>query len=79
MRMYAYREDCEVKRNHENYPGMAVLMDSNDNILLVVPDTWEDHQLFTALDFANQTFRFGKKVGRNEMVADACKLLDINK
>ena len=78
MEMYAYQEDCAVERNLEEYPGMAVLMDCDGHALMVVPDTWEDHQLFTALALANDAFRYGKKVGRNEMVADVHKLLEIN-
>lgn len=77
MEVYVHPGDCRVERGLDDYPGQAILMDCDGEVLLVVPDTWEDHHLFTALDFANQAFRRGKDVGRNEIISGFKRLMEL--
>lgn len=77
MEKWTCKKDCSVERNLDKYPGMAVLMDCNGDILLIVPDTWKDCQLFTALEFANRAFRNGERMGRNDMIMRFKQLMEI--
>jgi len=78
MDHYAYKCDCDIIRNHVDYGGMALLIDCDGDTIFVVPDTWSDDQIWTALDIANSYYSKGRKVGKAIMQCDIKRVLDIN-
>ncbi len=75
---YADRDDCEVIRNHPDYFGSALLMDCNGDIILEVSETWIDSQIFTALRFANKTYRVGHADGVRKKTQEIRKALELD-
>ena len=66
-----------IERNLEEYPGLAVLMDCDGEIVFTVPEDWTDHQIYKALSIANNAFRYGKEVGVIEKVQEIKEVLGV--
>jgi len=60
----AHKNDCSVERNLDDYPGQAVMMDCDGNVLFTAPESWKLEQMFHALQIANEAYARGVRVGR---------------
>lgn len=69
--------DCSIERNLPGYEKQAVLMSCDGDYLLVVPSTWTDDQILTALCFANYTHRIGFNKGMIQKAYEIRKALGV--
>lgn len=63
MDKYQHKEDCEIVRDHKDYPASAVLFDCDGNEVHRFDEDWSDDQIWTALSFANKAYAHGVAVG----------------
>lgn len=78
MEKYREEDDCGIERNNEHFPGMAVLMDCDGDVLLSVQaDKWTDSQIVTALSLINKFYGIGYGAGENEKAREIRRALMI--
>lgn len=78
MKKLHNKEDCSIIRNDESYPGEALLIDEEGDVVFSVSDIWTDEQIFHALDFANDAYESGVYCGRTEKAREICKALEMS-
>ena len=76
--IYVNTSDCNIERDLEDSPNKAILMDCDGEILFIFPDYWTDEQIYTALRFANFTYRMGKSAGMKEKASEMRKALELH-
>ena len=74
----AYREDCFINRDCENFPNSAVLFDGDGERLFVFPGNWSNEQIYTALAFANFAFNRGCCIGEDKKVSEFLNVFNLN-
>lgn len=79
MEKFLHRGDYDIFRNHPYYPGCAVVLDCDGELVVSVTKTWTDEQIETAIALANRWYGFGHRDGGNEKIHDLKKLLKIQK
>ena len=77
MEKFRHEEDIEIIRNHPLHVGMAIMMDCDGDIFLVVPESWTDPQILTAFRFGNRLYGLGHQHGQKAKTDEMKKVLEI--
>ncbi len=79
MKHLVYACDCEIVRDDDRHPGMAVLNTCDGDQILMVPGAeWTDIQIFTALRIANSFYDLGVRAGAREKMNQIKTALEIS-
>jgi len=78
VRKWIHPDDCFIERNHDDFPGRAVLFDCDgDQVFDFAAEEWTDEQIFTALALANIAYDRGYTVGQASKALEVRKALQI--
>jgi hypothetical protein len=73
----AFIPNISIRRDDPEYPGRAVVLDSDGDVLWHFRADWTDEQIQEALGWANDAFRVGYGAGRAAKVQEIRKALEI--
>lgn len=59
MQKFANEQDCEIVRNHPDWPASAVLFDCDGEVVNRFDESLTDVQIWAALEFANRAYNIG--------------------
>ena len=77
MANYCNASDCEIVRDHPDYPGEVVLVDETFEPLFHLPEEWSDAQIWAALDLMNTAHELGVQFGENRRALAIRTLLEV--
>jgi hypothetical protein len=73
---YCHPKDAKiVEDERENTKGEKLLYSCDGDLLFAFPNDWTDEQVMKALDFANEAFGVGRRLGRLDKAYEIRKAL----
>lgn len=77
MEKYVHQSDCEIERDHADYPASAALLDFEGEVVYRFDEDWSDDQIWMALAFANKLYDAGVKIGKEDKAREIKRALGI--
>ena len=77
MEYYRHKDDCNIDRDHPEYPASAVLMDCDGEIVCRFDEDWTNDQIWMALAFANRAYDIGFHIGGNVKASEIRRVIGL--
>lgn len=74
---FIHAEDCDIERDSLHPTRSADLVDREGGCIYHFNENWSDDQIWMALDFANQLYEKGRKIGRAEKAREIRSALEL--